>query len=38
VARNRYEIAILIASLNFLALRVLSPLKGGMEEAGLHED
>lgn len=38
VAHNRYEIAILIAFLNFLALRVLSPLKDGMEEAGLHED
>lgn len=38
VAHNRYEIAILIAFLNFLALRVLSPLKDGMEEAGLHDD
>jgi len=38
VAHNRYEIAILIAFLNFLALRVLSPLKDGMEEVGLHED
>ncbi|MFP4030159.1 MAG: MgtC/SapB family protein [Desulfococcaceae bacterium] len=38
VAHNRFEIAILIAFLNFLALRVLSPLKDGMEEVGLHED
>lgn len=26
-----------IVALNFLALRVLTPLKDGMEEAGLHE-
>jgi putative Mg2+ transporter-C (MgtC) family protein len=38
VAHDRYEIAILVAFVNFLALRVLSPLKDGMEKAGLHED
>jgi putative Mg2+ transporter-C (MgtC) family protein len=38
VAHNRYEIAILIAFLNFLALRVLSPIKDGMKEAGLRQD
>lgn len=38
VAHNRFEIAILIVALNFLALRVLSPLKDGMKEAGLRQD
>lgn len=36
VAHNRFEIAILIALANFIALRVLSPIKDEMDEAGLH--
>ena len=38
VAHNRFEIAIVIVALNFIALRVLSPLKDGMEEVGLRHD
>lgn len=36
VAHNRFEIAVLIALANFVALRVLSPIKEEMDEAGLH--
>jgi putative Mg2+ transporter-C (MgtC) family protein len=35
VAHNRFEIAILIALANFVALRVLSPIKHEMDNAGL---
>jgi putative Mg2+ transporter-C (MgtC) family protein len=36
VAHNRFEIAILIALANFIALRVLSPIKDEMTDAGMH--
>ncbi len=38
IAFNRFEVAILVAGLNFIALRVLSPLKKTIDNDDSFED